>query len=91
MNEINVNTKTNLECFIGASEEFSLAMRKLGISVTVHPQRGAHGAEFYVYSEHVEKFENEILDKVIVGTYHKFFITKHSNCTYYVSYMLIKK
>ena len=91
MNEINVNTKTNLGSFIGASEEFLLAMLKLGISVTVHPHRGSHGAIFYVYSEHIEKFENEILDKVIIGTYHKFYITKYGEYSYYVSYKLLKK
>ena len=98
METINVNTKIpNLGWHIGAADECSKALQELdmGYSFSIKGQRGSHSAEVWVSDDKKEFFENEILNKIIKGTYRTFYFSKCAPYSgdyyhYYVSYQTNK-
>ena len=86
-----INTKLpNLGGYIGAADECSLALQKLGFSPTVKGTRGAHNAIVYIPIKEKTRFNREVLFYCIEGTYRKFFFSTNGDWYYNVSYILKK-
>ena len=86
-----------------ASEEFRTICKSLGFNIQIKPQKGSHGAEFYVFSDKPGQFATEefneylnIHNNKIDGEFRTFFITfpvfdfNIDNHKFYVSYRLKK-
>ncbi len=86
-----------------ASEEFKAVCESLGFRIQIKPQKGSHGAEFYVFNNKPGQFAtdefNDYLKECnnkIDGGFRTFFITypvfghNIDNHKFYVSYRLKK-
>lgn len=86
-----------------ASEEFRAVCESIGFRIQINPQRGSHGAEFYVFNDKPGQFATEeFIDylnkcgKTIEGEYRSFCITIPGfgividNHKFYVSYKFKK-
>lgn len=61
--------------FMSTCDECIRTLQNHGISASITPQRGSHGAEVHIYEKDLEKFKTKILGKKLEGKYHNFFFS----------------
>ena len=64
----------------GAAEEFQYVMSYLGYNIAITPERGSHGAEFWVPTDEAQKFKDNILGNPIEGWFRNFYTSTISGC-----------